>query len=55
MNIEVWALSVVAHEERPAVVEAAVQMHDGMTLALAPVDYAIARLENEATHAAHAR
>src|SRR3970282_213305 len=47
-DVEVRPLPVVAHEERAAVLEAAVEMNHGDARALRARDHAVARLENEA-------
>lgn len=49
-NVKVRALAVVAHEERAAPIQPAVQVHDGGAPAAGRGADAIARLENESSH-----
>ena len=54
-DVEVRSLPIVAHEERAAVLEPAVEMHDGNARAVAPGRDPVTRLENEAARVRHER
>ena len=52
-NKKVRPLSIIAHEERAALLEPAVQMHHGYTVPALLRDHAIAGLQDEAANFAH--
>ena len=52
-HVEVRALSVVAHQERAAVLQAAGYVHDRDARAVRPVRGPVGRLQNEAAHGVH--
>ena len=54
-DVEVRPLPIVAHEERAAVFQPAIQMHDGYPQAPGVRDDAVVRLEEEAAHLHAAR